>query len=794
MITRLPSILRILVLLPFLASAQSVAISQSISRLTDSPGAGLRQATASSLSFELTRGVLQLKTPAGPILSNLKLRFRFSDGTVLAGDLEAATQSKGTDKAGEFDSFRFRLKPAASAPAGAKLSVNAELEFKHYLQPDVLIASLNYSGPALAPVDGVQLIMGLDAFARGMALKQLKLYWTSPVFVSDHRLLSPANQLLLWRQLNADKYHLMVPLAGDGMIATLGVSEIDYRYEFRVSSSSNDPSFAPARVPLFAYAASNDPYRLPQDTYKAAFASQNPYGQLRWDKEYPEIFRSLGWCSWNTYYKEVTEERVINSVRSLRDKNIPVGFVLVDDGWLSVKQNKLSGFDGDPKKFPNGMAALAGKLRGEYKIPHVGVWHTFQGYWDGIDKTGDFKRPLNLFTGIDGKNIPDPREGHGESFYADWYSNLKSWGYDFVKVDNQGSNGKFTNGFMPLFSSGSGQQRNLQEAAVKQFSDQSQEKRDITAGLNVINCMEMTLENAFSWRYSNLARNSDDYLPDSLQNAKEHIHQNAYNAYWTSNFAYPDWDMFQSHDPSAEIHAVARAISGGPVYFTDEPGKEHPEILHRLIFSDGRLLMLDAPGQVTEDLLLRDPSLEATPLKVFGRISRPGISATIIAAFNVNKSAQEMTGSLKANDVYRMAQKVIGSGSHFAVYKRGTNQVALLSATSDSIPFSLGAGGFDLFTIVSVDQDLAVFGLLDKYLGPAAVLSSTRQKDGIVVRLQEFGDFGVWLARAPVRVSIDDRNLPLSAYTFNQGLMRIPRSSFGDGKGERVVRIVVAER
>jgi hypothetical protein len=306
--------------------------------------------------------------------------------------------------------------------------------------------------------------------------------------------------------------------------------------------------------------------------------------------------------------------------------------------------------------------------------------------------------------------------------------------------------------------------------------------------------MEMTLENAFSWRYSNLARNSDDYLPDSPQNAKEHIHQNAYNAYWTSNFAYPDWDMFQSHDPSAEIHAVARAISGGPVYFTDEPGKEHPEILHRLIFSDGRLLMLDGPGQVTEDLLLRDPSLEVTPLKVFGRISRPGFAATMIAAFNVNKSAQEMTGSLKGNDVYRMAKHASGSASQFAVFKRNTNQVAMISATSDSVPFSLGASGFDLFTIVPVDQDVAVFGLIDKYLGPAAVLSSTRQKDEVVVRLQESGDFGAWLARAPQKVTIDGQKLASSGFTYKEGLLSIPRSSFGNKKGEREVGIVLAYR
>ncbi len=755
----------------------------------------VRDQSAAPISVTLVKGAPQVKTTVGPVLSGMKLRLHFADNSTLVGDFELLKQNEETVKASAFERLRYRLIPASSSQPVSKAMVNAVLEMRHYHQPDVIVASLEYDGPALAATDGIQLIMTLDGFARGMALKQLKLYWTSPVFVSDHRLLSPANQLLLWKQIQGDDYHLIVPLAGDGMVGTIGVSEIDYRYEFRVSSSSQDPAFAPHRIPLFAYSTSNNPYQLPRDVYRTAFAASEQYGKLRWEKSYPEVFRSLGWCSWNTYYKEVTADKVLNSIRSLRDQKIPIGFVLVDDGWLSVKENKLTDFAADPVKFPQGLEGLAKTLREEYKIPHIGVWHTFQGYWDGVDKSSGIGQTHKLFTGIGGKSLPDPRERAGEGFYADWYSRLKKWGYDFVKVDNQGSNGKFTNGLLPLFASGGGSQHNLQEAARKYFSDTTNVSAGQSAGLNLINCMEMSLEGAFNWRFSNLARNSNDYEPDSPQNAKEHVYQNAYNAYWTANFAYPDWDMFQSHDPSAEFHAVARAISGGPVYFTDEPGKERPEILRRLAFSDGRLLMLDEPGQVTRDLLLTDTGLEAVPLKLFGRISRPEMNTGMIAAFNVNKSAQRVAGAISAADV----DGLIGAdknaaAARVAVYRRSDERVSVLDAARPTLPVLLNGNGFDLFTLAPIEQGIAVFGLLDKYMGAAAIISVSRQRNQFVVRLREAGDFGAWMEFAPAKVELNKRTLPITSYSYSEGLLRIPQSSFGNRTGEHELRIIAATR
>ncbi|MBV8859131.1 MAG: hypothetical protein JOZ02_19520 [Acidobacteria bacterium] len=742
--------------------------------------------TNAQSTIVLNRGQLQLRRGEGLVMTLMRVRLRLADGAAVSGELEAAGQDAGTDAAGRFERQRFRLKPNGDA-RGIKAAV---LEVRRYQNSGTVVAWLDYEGPALAPREGVQLVSSLDRFARGMATKRFKIYWTAPVFFSDYRFLGPANQLMLWRQTEGPEYHLLVPLAGGGMLGEVGVSEIEWRPEFRVAASSYEPDFAPRRVPLFAYAAGADPYKLPREAYETAFAATGQYGRLRWQKGYPEVFKRLGWCSWNAYGQGVTADKILASVRSMREKQIPLGFVLVDDGWLSVKDQKLTAFDADPSKFPGGMAALARRLREEYNVPHVGVWHTFQGYWNGVEPDSEAARGHGLFKGLEGKLLPDPREGRGESFYEDWYGRLKGWGYDFVKVDGQGNTVKFTDGLMPLFDAGGGAHRNLQSAAEKFFTDSAQPR----PGLGLINCMEMTLENVYNWRTSNVARSSDDYQPELKHNPKDHVFQNAYNAFWLANFAYPDWDMFESHDPAAEYHAAARAVSGGPVYFTDEAGQERPEILKRLALADGRLLMPDEPAQVTRDLLLSDPSIEPVPLKVFAPVTRPGLRACVVAAFNVNKTVAGEAGVLDIDD---LGWSGGGAMATVAAYRTLDRSVTLLEAHPDAgtrMPFGLNAAGYELLTLATVEGDVAVFGLLDKYLSPAAVVSVTRGGGATVVRLAEAGDFGAWLARRPLRVEVDGRSLSSSSYTYIGGVLRVPRESFGARGGEREVRIVLGRR
>lgn len=448
------------------------------------------------LSVTAERGGLQVRTSAGPALSDIRLNVRLPERTI-SGQLELAGEQRGRDAAGEYEIYQYRM--VTHPGEGA----HAMLEFRRYLSPEVLVATLAYDGPPPAAVDGVELVMQLNDFARGMALHRLSLFWLAPSFVSDPRLLSGANLLLLWQRMREAKYRLLVPLGGDGMVGDLRVSD----YQFRVSLSSYDANFSPHRIPLFAYASGDDPYRLAPAAYTAAFAANPYYGRLRWQKPYPEVFRTLGWCSWNTYYDTVTEEKVLNSVRSMREHKIPLGFVLVDEGWRTANGQKLAGYDADSSKFPNGLAGLVKTLHEVYHVPHVGVWYAFQGYWQGVDPNSEIGRNHTLFAANDGQYLPDPRAGAGRSFYGDWYQFLKSIGIDFVKVDNQANNPNFTNGLLPLFDLGAGEKRNLQDAALESMQSKS-DQSGANQCVSVLNCMDMSLENAFNWRYSNICVSS----------------------------------------------------------------------------------------------------------------------------------------------------------------------------------------------------------------------------------------------------------------------------------------------
>lgn len=114
-----------------------------------------------------------------------------------------------------------------------------------------------------------------------------------------------------------------------------------------------------------------------------------------------------------------------------------------------------------------------------------------------------------------------------------------------------------------------------------------------------------------------------------------------------------------------------------------------------------------------------------------------------------------------------------------------------MNSKDSELALKLGEFGHDLFTLVPVDRDAAIFGLLDKFLGPSAIESVKRQGRDIVVHLPEPGDFGAFLQKPPRGVKVDGRTLSPSGYSYSGRLLRIPRASFGNGSSEHEVEIVL---
>jgi hypothetical protein len=592
---------------------------------------------------------------------------------------------------------------------------------------------LEYAGPAPDADQGMSLLMDLPRFGRGLSIGRFKPYWTAPSFTSDPRTLAPRGLLLLWRQSGPESpYHVLLPLSGGDTVGELG----NHKFAFGVHLSTGCQGTAIARAPVFAEASGPDPYALAPEALRLAQTLPGaPRGKLRTQKPFPEPFRYLGWCSWNTYYQQVSADKVLASVSSLRAKGVPIRWVLVDDGWMTLQDKRLAGWDATQKKFPGGLGALVRTLKERHGIRWVGVWHTLQGYWDGV---APGLSPA-LLEGREGLLIPDP--GRAEDFFAAWYQHLAAAGISFVKVDNQARNWRFTEGIRPLFAVSAGLHAGLERAA----------QRYLDGG--VLNCMDMAPENAFNWESSNLARNSEDYIPEDPQNPPEHVLQNTYSAFWTSNFAYPDYDMFETHHAAADFHAVARAISGGPVYTTDTIGSENAEALRAFCLEDGLLLRLDAPGQVTRDCLLLDPSLEPVPLKVAGRVGE----AAMLAAFNVNKTVGAVSGTLRCSDAEGLQP------GEYAYYARMKDEAGRLA---EPLSFGLEPRQAELFTIAPLRDGVAVFGLLDKMVGPAALGAVSRQAGEVAVEVKGSGVLGVYTISPPSSVE------GAAEWSYRSGLLR----------------------
>ena len=111
--------------------------------------------------------------------------------------------------------------------------------------------------------------------------------------------------------------------------------------------------------------------------------------------------------------------------------------------------------------------------------------------------------------------------------------------------------------------------------------------------------------------------------------------------------------MFQSTHPDAELHAAARAISGGPVYVSDAPDAHSAALLRSLVLPDGSVLRCEHGAKPTRQSLFDDPNADgATALTLWARNAVTGV----LGAFNVQ-------GARWDRATRRRARRCPGSGS-----------------------------------------------------------------------------------------------------------------------------------
>lgn len=584
---------------------------------------------------------------------------------------------------------------------------------------------------------GAMPALAADGIRRWLALSPFTPYWLAPSVGFGASGVPADTQYLLWECADGT-FGVMLPLVDGDVRATMRGAED----RLVVALEGHDPAAPQDRATAACVAWGGDPY---ETTRRAAAASADRLRtfRVREQKAEPDFVDMIGWCTWNAYGHGVTADKVLDGVASFADAGFPLGYVILDDGWLDTEAGRLRSFEADPDSVPGGLAPLIRRCKSEYGLRLFAVWHAFGGYWLGVSPDG----PLGArYRAVHNSGTVRPWQGPDEeplrfvdpadigTFYMDYYRELRRAGVDMVKVDEQG--------VVPFVAKG----KLGRGGTMRAYQEALQAAAQVRMRGRVINCMCNLNDVACHMDSSLVWRNSEDYFPTKpLESTQLHVYMNALNNMWSSTFALPDWDMFQTHRATGAFHAAARAVSGGPVYVTDEPGRQDFDVLRKLVTSDGRVLRCDRPALPARDCLFVDCHAEPRLLKITNRAG----SAGVLGLFHCQAAGGPITGSFRPSDVPDL------EGERFAAWLHNGRRIAILHA-NDSCPVTLTAGDFELVTIAPVADGLAAFGLLDKFNGAAAVESSDCLGGGRTrVRLRDGGEVGFQCASEPVGVQVN---------------------------------------
>jgi alpha-galactosidase len=142
------------------------------------------------------------------------------------------------------------------------------------------------------------------------------------------------------------------------------------------------------------------------------------------------------WCSWYSYYEDISEEAIRREVHDAAP--FPFDVIQIDDGW----QTGIG--DWEPNaKFPNGMAALADAIMSTGR--EAGLW--LAPLIAGADSRLARTRPELLLRDAEGRPVVaginwggpyyslDPTADATAEFLTETIATVRAWGFSYLKLD-----------------------------------------------------------------------------------------------------------------------------------------------------------------------------------------------------------------------------------------------------------------------------------------------------------------------------------------------------------------------
>lgn len=490
-------------------------------------------------------------------------------------------------------------------------------------------------------------------------------------------------------------------------------------------------------VPLLAWAKDRDLYRSLQKAWKLAIGELGGSTDWRMNKIYPEAMEYLGWCSWEHFKKKIDSDKLVQAAKTIENSGLPIRWVLVDDGFQIQQGVALKSFAPNPNTFPNGWEPLL-SMRKEDKIKWFGLWHSYMGLWQGIHKQNDFGDLNRDFIPF-GKNLgPGKSQEGSQRFYDAFIGSVAHYGFDFVKIDNQSL---YNNKQKSVDSS-------VQINAWMTEALENAVKERMPQGM--INCMSQGTPQVQGTRYSAVARVSIDYKLHDLPKAKAHIEQSYACTLFQGQTVWPDHDMFHSSDPDCgELMAISKAMSGAPIYLSDNPSDFCDEFIRPLAYEDGELLRPLAPGFPLPDSVMMDVYKSGKAFRVIAPLANK--CAAIVTYNLLHPGKKTIKTEVTAADYTHASGMTQPYEGPWELPKEGLVCFDWREGTGQKLdkPYSVKLTGFSdrLLLVAPIQKGWAVIGARNKYLSPVAVKAVEAGSKTLTVEMVESGPMVIWSTR-----------------------------------------------
>lgn len=576
--------------------------------------------------------------------------------------------------------------------------------------------------------EGMTYELAVSGVNRATAIYQHKDWWTRPAFIERLSETPDRTQLILFRK--EEVYFVLLSVCGEMCRTDMCGKDKDSILVRMAPGAGNRNKLSDISLVI---TAGENPYSCCERAVEEALRYLGRETMQRKHRSYPEMFNYFGWCSWDAFYHQVSHQGIADKMQELKEKEVPVKWALIDDGWLSAdyEEKVLTDLDAGKSHFPEGLRGCVREMKELYGIEKIGVWHAVMGYWNGVKESTPAHTALQagLSKLPDGRLLPAPSADKAFLFYDRWHDYLKNHcGIDFVKVDGQSSI-SLAYGGMETYGEASREiQKGLNASAALHFENR------------IINCMGMASEDMWNRPSSAITRSSDDFVPNEKNGFREHVIQNGYNNLLQGQFYWGDWDMFYTNHAENRCNSMLRAVSGGPVYVSDKVGETNPAYIWPLIRKDGSVIRCDGVGMPTADCLLGNPLTSRKPLKIWNRFGEN----YVVAAFSIRQDEERCEGSISVQDIPGLP------GKKWLAYRFLEQKISPLEEGCEAA-VSLEFGESELYLIVPYEETVFI-GILEKYIGPGCISRLWEKKDSIGVLVTEPGTFGFVTKRKLRRV------------------------------------------